>query len=287
MSFSRALVTGATGFLGTHLSAHLENQERQVTRLSRERADVRDARALEAVFGNARPEVVFHLAGGRSNDARACLETNLFGTLNVLEAARGCGARRVIVAGSAAEYGETPGPWHEASATRPRSFYGISRLAATQSALLLAGETLSVCVLRLATVYGPSQPRTMFVAEAIEAAARGQVFAPQIPSHRQDLVWVDDVVAALVRAAEGDFGGAQLFNIGGANAPTLGEINDLIGALHRGEAPGVLSPIPAHAPVLEIVRAHEELGWTPQTALAAGLRAMLEAAKMECELCER
>src|SRR6476660_5759496 len=112
----KAIITGASGFVGGCLLDHLEREGDEVVGLDRDDGlDVTDRAGVAGIFADHRPEVVYHLAalshvGESWGSPRQVIETNVVGTLNVLDGSRAAGARRVLVIGSAEEYGLVQGP---------------------------------------------------------------------------------------------------------------------------------------------------------------------------------
>lgn len=138
----KVLVTGATGFVGPHLVAHLQASGDDVIDAGdfEHGFDVVDRAAVERTLTTAQPAVVYHLAA-RSNvadswqDPVSTFRTNVEGTVNVLDAARAAGVQRVLVIGSAEEYGRTSKPVSEDAPMRPLTPYGASKAAASLVAL--------------------------------------------------------------------------------------------------------------------------------------------------------
>lgn len=142
----RALVTGASGFVGPYLVAHLRACGDEVTAVDRRgdrSVDVTDAGAVDEVMQECEPEAVYHLAAlshvGESWDSGAeAFRVNAEGTLHVLDAARRHGVARVLVVGSAEEYGAANAsdiPLSEESPLRPLTPYGVGKVAADFLAL--------------------------------------------------------------------------------------------------------------------------------------------------------
>ena len=177
-------------------------------------ASVTDAAAVARVFEAARPELVFHLAA--QIDVRRAVEdpgfdatANVIGTLNVLEAARRCGARRFVLASTGgAIYGEADElPTPESAPARPLSPYAASKAAAEGYLDLYARlHGLSTMSLRLANVYGPRQdPRGEggVIAIFCDAAADGRrVTVYGDGGQTRDFVFVGDVVDAFMAAGD-------------------------------------------------------------------------------------
>ena len=173
----RSLVTGGAGFIGSHLVAALLARGDEVAIVDHMRrrkvvaagarlfeADVSDVPAMLGAFGEFQPEAVFHLAA--QIDVHHSVEdpaydalVNVGGTAAVLEAARACRTRRVVLASTAAVYGD-PGvvPIGEDVAIAPLSPYGASKAAAESYLRLFARiHGISTVALRMANVYGPGQ----------------------------------------------------------------------------------------------------------------------------------
>lgn len=307
----RAVVTGGAGFIGSNLVDALLEEGHEVVaidNLSTGRRsnlagaaargarlvelDICDRQALLEAFGEARPEVVFHLAAQidvRKSTADPAYDArvNVEGTINVLEAARATGARRVVNSSTGgAIYGEgqiLPAP--ENHPVAPEAPYGQSKFAAEGYCELFRRlHGLSTISLRYGNVYGPRQDP---LGEAgVIAIFCGRLVAGERPTvygdghQTRDYVYVGDVVEANLLAANSEATGA--FNIGtGVETSVL----ELIKAL----APHAHAPFePEYAPprlgevrhiALDSSRAARELGWQARTTLAEGLEKTLSAVK--------
>jgi Nucleoside-diphosphate-sugar epimerases len=301
----KILVTGGTGFIGVHLlralcasgsrPAALTRKRERVAKLAadvREQVrwqelDVRDGEAVQNFIQAERPDVIFHLAGtrGKGNgeeSARLCAELNVRASANVLEAAKSAGVRRVILIGSADEYGRQAGPLKESLDLQPASVYGNSKAEATRLALeMFEEEAVPVVILRPFTVYGPQQPREMFVAEAIECAVNGMPFKMSEGTQKRDLIFVDDVVRALLAAASAHQVEGKVINIGSGRAESLGDVAHLIWKISESRAPLLIGARQAseqetHDTWADITQARQLLDWEPRVSLEEGLRAAID-----------
>lgn len=165
----RALVTGAGGFVGRHLCEHLASEGDDVVGLDRHDAapfDITDRDGVARTFEHHRPDVVYHLAAfthvGESWKAPVeVMRTNVEGTLNVLDAASAAGVSRVLVVGSAEEYGlvrDGEALLDEATPLRPSTPYGASKVAASFLALqAFLGRGLATVRARPFNHTGPGQ----------------------------------------------------------------------------------------------------------------------------------
>ena len=292
----RALVTGGAGFIGSHLAdalvaagdevhvvddlstgslANLESALEHGAELHTE--DVTDAAWMADLAAIIRPDVVFHLAAHREvsrsvDDPAFDAGINVVGTAAVLDAARRAGARRVVLASTAAVYGrpaEIPTP--ETAPTAPISPYGASKAAAEiYLALFTRLHGLPTVALRMANVYGPRQDphgEAGVVAIFAAAAAAGTpavVFGDGLQT--RDYVHVHDAVAAFLAAADSAVFGA--LNISTGHETPVCEIVERLGVTveHGRRRHGEIE-----RSCLDPTAAGRVLGWRPCTALAAGL----------------
>jgi UDP-glucose 4-epimerase len=307
----RTLVTGGAGFIGSNLvdallaeghevvvfddlsSGKEENLRDALAAGARlYRGDVRIAEEVAAAVADAGAEVVFHLAAQidvRKSVADPAFDalTNVGGTINVLEAARGAGARVINVSTGGAIYGEAEViPTPETVEPLPEAPYGQSKFCAERY-IGLYGRLFDLkgATVRLGNVYGPRQDP---MGEAgVVAIFCGKVQAGEQPTvygtgtQTRDYVYVGDVVAALLAVlAHPDAHGE--YNVGtGRESSVL----DIVAAL-AADADGPFEPQFAPARLgemdrscLDITRAREQLGWTPQVELAEGLRRTMEWAR--------
>jgi UDP-glucose 4-epimerase len=298
----RVLVTGGAGFIGSHLvdalldrgdavaiADHLHRSPRPWVGEALRRgaqlhaADVRDLASLRRAFGAAQPEVVMHLAA--QVDVRRSVEdpaldaqVNVAGSVSVLEAALEVGARRVILASTAAVYGDPRTlPTHERAAIAPLSPYGTSKAAAEwYVAQYRRLHGISTLALRMANVYGPRQdPQgeagvvSIFCGRAA-AGERATVFGDG--RQTRDYVFIDDVVDAWLAAAESDVTGAINVSTG-----TETSLLDLIAALDLPYDRAPARPGEIERSCLDPVAAFRSLGWRAAPPLAYGLRRTVDA----------
>jgi UDP-glucose 4-epimerase len=299
----RAIVTGGAGFIGSHVADALLERGDQVwvvDNLSsgrRERVpegadfrplDIRDAPAMRALFEDARPEAVFHLAA--QADVRVSVadpgfdaDVNVRGTAELLEAARLAGARMIFSSTGGAIYGEVdqiPSP--ESTPAAAMAPYGISKLCGEHYVglynRLYGADHL---VLRYGNVYGPRQdPHGEAGVVAIFFGKLTQGEAPLIFGdglQTRDYVYVGDVVAANLAAL--DYHGPHgVFNIG------TGRETNVVDLLAACQTAAGTSVSPEHQPArlgelerscLDVSLAARELGWRASVELADGLAGTL------------
>lgn len=302
-------MTGAAGFIGSHLAERLAahdatvlgvdcltsfypatvKQRNVAALLGSERfalspADLRSDPLVELMDG---VDVVFHQAaqpGVRDSwGSEFDLYTghNVLATQRVLEAALAAGVSRVVYASSSSVYGNARDfPLTERSLPEPYSPYGVTKLAAEHLCRLYAmNYGLRTVALRYFTVYGPRQRPDMAIQRLIAAAVRGTEFRVFGDGMQQrDFTYVDDVVEANVLAATADVEAGSVINIAGGSTVSLADLILLVGDVVGSPVRTVIDPpSPGDVDRTEgsTERAQRVLGWRPEVGLEDGLRSQL------------
>jgi nucleoside-diphosphate-sugar epimerase len=299
----KCLVTGGAGFIGSNLVEHLVGASVQVKVLDNlssgflqnlesfrehidfKEGDVRNMATLEEIMSEV--EVVFHQAALVSvpQSIENPIETamvNDLGTLNVLEAARRSGVKRVVFASSCAVYGDLPQlPKKEEMDTKPLSPYAASKLHGETHARLYGDlYGLETVCLRYFNVYGPRQdpssPYSGVISIFMDKAARGE--PPTIygdGEQYRDFVYVFDVVQANLLAAHQENISGMVINVGTGKSVTVNSLWKNIAELAgvQGEPQRAnFRPGDIRQSVAEISRAHELLDYKPRYSLEEGLQ---------------
>ena len=304
----RVVVTGAAGFVGSHLCDELVARghevvgidgftpfyaralkERNVAALrgvrtfSLHERNLLDQAGLASVLEGA--DAVCHLAGrpGVRGGAPVLFEAgNVRTTEAVMHSAARAGVRRVLLASSSSVYGPAARPVREDSPLRPLSPYARSKLRAELVAGRLARRHgLELVTLRYFTVYGPRQRPDMAFARFVRAALEGGEM-PLLGDGRQtrDFTYVGDAAEATALALERARPGS-VYNVAGGRPLALADALGLLGAALGHEPELAERPPDAREPrstAADIGRARRELGWEPRTPLELGLRRQAEHA---------
>jgi nucleoside-diphosphate-sugar epimerase len=269
------LVTGAAGFIGSHVADRLGGEGHEVRAVDRPDADLATA-DLDPLLDGV--DTVIHLAarpGVRPSwdEFESYVADNVVGTERLLAAvARSGRVERFVYASSSSVYGNaTTHPTTEDALPAPVSPYGVTKLAGEH---LCGAFDVPVVVLRYFTVYGPGQRPDMAFHRMI-AAALGD--GPAFPlygdgSAVRDFTYVDDVVDATIAAAHGSVTGT--FNVAGGTSTSVGEVLDLVGRLTGTPVP--VDRRPAQPGDVRRTggstdRLTAALGWRPTVDLETGL----------------
>lgn len=292
-----ALVTGGSGFVGRHLVTHLREEGDSVVVADEKSCDVTDAAAVSALFERHRPAVVYHLAAvthvGESWDAPArAMRVNAEGTLNVLTSAARFQTERVLVVGSAEEYGLVEAehlPLSEEAPLRPTTPYGASKVAASFLALqAYLGGGLNTIRVRPFNHSGPGQePRFLLPALAARVARAERCGDDAITLGSlepvRDISDVRDVVRAY-RLLVGRGEAGEVYNVCRGEGHSVRELAELF--LQRAERPlrietdpELLRPVDTPRLVGDRTKLTAATGWVPEVPLERTCDDLLEEAR--------
>jgi nucleoside-diphosphate-sugar epimerase len=302
----RVLVTGASGFIGSHLTRELVAQGAGVHALTsavssvyparllelREQvtlheASLTDRGALQLVAAEARPDVVFHLGAythvGKSwQRVDECIQVNVQGTVNLLMALEPLGFARFVNVGTSEIYGDVEVPFREAGPVHPISPYSVSKHAAEEYCRLFAeARDWPVVRVRPFNAYGPMQSPDRVVPEIITRALQGQPLPMTQGRQTRELNYVGDLVTGLIRAAVAPDVEGELFNLGCGRETSMRELATMIldGLGHPIEAEfGALPERPTEIARMyaDTTKAEQQLGWRAATSLEDGLAATID-----------
>ena len=278
------LVTGGTGFIGSHLVEKLADSDVVVVSKHKIKnpkyyySDITDKEKLNIIFSKENPENVIHLAAQVNprmsmksplND----MNVNVLGTLNVLEMCRNHGTKKIIFASSAAVYGEPKYlPVDEKHPTLPVSIYGASKLVAEKyTEMYCRAYGMKYTILRYANVYGPGS-------RSVISIFIGRILSGKVPvifgngNQKRDYVYVNDIVSATlaaIRKADG-----MTLNISTATRSSVKDIYNIVSGqlktsikpIYKSKNKGDINNI-----YLDNSMAKKHIGWTPKTDLATGI----------------
>ncbi|CAN5708069.1 NAD-dependent epimerase [soil metagenome] len=312
-TFRSALVTGASGFIASALVQRLVDLGVETFALTRERPadsgaaasgipagaiaipwnpDTPDSIRQALAGAEAHAEVVFHLASAgvqQTGGFDSVVEGNVNLMARLLEALADRPPSHFLYTGSCFEYGDGAGqaPIVEATLPRPLSVYAASKLAAYHCGRTIAGRLgIPFTNLRLFGVYGPTERPHRLISFLIDRLQRGEPADLSPGDQVRDLVYIDDVIEALLKVAEaGPPSPAEggLYNVCTGVPSRVRDVGELVADLLDRPRTllrwGALEGRSDEAPriVGRFDRLAEATGWTPKTTPRQGIARMLEA----------
>ena len=296
----RCLVTGGTGFVGANLVRRLLRDghavhlllrpEHAAWRLEEIRREVRlhllnlsDAPAVSKTVEELKPEWVFHLAAHGAYswqaDIAQIFQTNLLGTIHLVEACLKAGFESFIHTGSSSEYGFKEHAPGETDWLEPNSHYAVAKASATLYCRYTAqARRANLTTLRLYSAYGPYEEPNRLMPTLIRHGLRGEWPPLVSPNTARDYVYVEDVCDACLLAAQTaprEFG--AVYNVGTGTETTLRQVVEVAQrVLSIGDEPqwGSMPPRQWDTScwVADNHLIRQELGWMPRQSFPQGFR---------------
>lgn len=299
----RVLVTGVTGFIGSHLAERLVVEGARVSAIGRkpatewralgmaEEIDYHSAtrwtrEKLEPIVRSLRPEIIFHLAAAGVTepylDAEEAVQFNVGATLALLQSVSQGEYERFVYVGTCYEYGHTSPPISEDVPLDPVNIYAASKAAASLFCqMYYKSYGWPTTIVRPFAAYGPRQSARALIPQVIDHALRGQDFEMTPGEQGRDWIYVSDLVEGLVRAAVAERAVGQTINLCTGEEHSVREVVSKVLALMGNPVRAVSGARPYRpGEVWHLVgdnrKAKELLHWEPQVHLEEGLRRTIE-----------
>jgi nucleoside-diphosphate-sugar epimerase len=298
---ARVLVTGASGFIGSHLVRRLVDEGADVHALTstvsavypvrlvelRERITLHegnliDRSAMDAVVDHVRPEYVFHLGAfthvGKSWErVDECIQANVQGTVNLLQALARHRPRRFVYTGTSEIYGDIDVPFREDARVNPISPYSVSKYAGERFCRMFhQGYGWPLVMLRPFNAYGPGQSPDRIIPEIIVRALRRQELKMTEGHQTREFNYVADIAEGFVLAGTTAAIDGQVINLGCGEEVSMREIaRSVLAVMGDPIKPqfGALPERPTEIPRMfsDSTKARALLGWQPRHSLREGL----------------
>ena len=307
------LVTGACGFIGSHLTRLLLSEGANVHALTSEVSSVfprrlldlrgsitvhegnlMDRSAMDAVVRAARPKYIFHLGAythvGKSwQRVDECIQANIQGTVNLLQSLAETGYERFVNTGTSEIYGDIEVPFREDAIVNPISPYSVSKYAAERFCRLFQrAYGWPIVLLRPFNAFGPAQSPDRVIPEIIVRALRREELAMTQGRQTREFNYVEDLAHGFLLAATTPGVEGEIFNIGGGEEISMRDVATTILELMGNPIEPKFGALPERP--TEIMRmycdsskARERLGWAPKHGLRAGLERTIEWYRAELE----
>ena len=301
---TRVLVSGATGFIGSHIVKRMVAQGAQVHILIRKdsstwrinecldkvtvwEADIQNLVLLQDIISRCNPQVVFHFAAlvdvSRSWDiVYPMINNNILGTVNLLTSLRECDLKLFINIGSSEEYGDLSSPQNENQKESPVSPYSFSK-AACLSFCQMAARIFSLPIinLRLFPTYGPYQESSMFIPSAIRELMTDGEFRMSPGEQKREFNYISDVVEAIFRVAECSSIRGEIINIGSGNPYQIKDVVNIVSGLVGNNVSVHIGALPyrkgdAMESYCDNKKLRDLTGWSPVVSLQEGVRLTVE-----------
>lgn len=298
---ARVLITGATGFIGSHLTRRLVEYGAQVHALTstvssvypvrlvdlRDRitlhgGNLNDSGAMASLVEHADPKIVFHLGAythvGKSWDrVDECIQTNIHGSVNLLQALARSDYERFVYTSTSEVYGDIAVPFREDAAVNPNSPYSVSKYAGERFCRMLhQGRSWPIVSVRPFNGYGPAQSPDRIIPEIIVKALRKERLAMTQGRQTREFNYVEDLVDGFLRAATVPGIEGEVFNIGGGEEVSMRDLAQTILGLMGNPIEAEFGALPDRPTEIwsmrsDVTKARDQLGLPPFRPLRQGL----------------
>jgi CDP-glucose 4,6-dehydratase len=293
----RVLITGATGFIGSHLMQSLKNLGASVIGLASEhvsdhivKCDVRNLKELQDIFNKNEITMCFHLAGlaqveTGQHSPHPTFDINITGALNILECSRQFRVKKTILASTSHVYGENKVPYQEEYTPRPTRPYETSKACIDLLAMSYARTyRVPVYIARFVNIYGPGDLKfARLIPKTIRSVLKGE--SPEMWGGRaiRDYLYIDDAIAAYIKLGEiknDEPEKEHIFNFGSSNLLSVRDIveriikySDMNVKIHK-----IADLRENEIPVQYVSwkKAKKVLGWEPKVDFETGIKKALD-----------
>lgn len=308
----KILITGGAGFIGANFVykflelgnsvAVMERKETNLWRLGKVKdkitigfVDIADSKAVEIFITKTKPDIVLHFAAYGAyqrfqQDIDATINTNLKGTINLVNACQKIGVKAFINTGTNSEYGIKEKPMKETDVLEPDNLYGITKAAATHYCQMMARKhDFPVVTLRPFAVYGPFEEKGRLMTDVIKACLTNGELLLSKPDSVRPFLFIEDLTSAYMLAIEKvDSIKGGVFNIGTTQQHTIAEVVEIAKKITETTVEPKYGQITAAQNeagmwLYDISKAKKILKWKPRHTLEQGLKKDIEWFKAHIE----
>lgn len=285
----RILVTGVSGFVGSHLASELRRQEAEVLTLTERDGcliDIREWPKVRDLGGKwGKFDLVYHLAAlmfvpYSLENPRETYEVNVLGTLNILELCRLCGVEKVVFASSYV-YGHPQYlPVDEEHPLNPTNPYARSKVVGEGLCKAYYEDyRLNCTILRAFNIYGEGQGDSFLIPSILKQLVSGKIEVMD-PEPRRDFLYISDAIEAYIKAGEYAQSDFEIINIGSGVSYSVDNIVKKVLEVWGQEAEVSYQHQRRRGEIMDVVanvqKAKEKLGWEPKVNLEEGMRRYIE-----------
>ena len=248
---TRVLVTGAAGFIGSHLSRELVGRNAEVflidkpgisttkiedilDKVSVHYVDITDFSSLKNSIRKIRPQKIFHLAACVDvirdwNVVDKMINVNIQGTLSLLKSLDGVNYDCFVNTGTCEEYGDNPAPFREDQVPNPVSPYSASKASATMFCQMLhKAMNLPIVTVRPLLTYGPGQESYMLIPSLVKSALNGKSFKMTKGEQTRQFNYIDDLVEAFILAGTTPEAIGEVINLGSGTEYRIKDVAKMV-----------------------------------------------------------
>ena len=294
----KVLVTGATGFIGSHMAQRMTEENARVSVLAREnsnrwrlegieddiaiyKADIRDSRQVGNCLKKIKPDYVFHMSAygvdSRQKDYFVAAKTNILGIVNLMTSLQQTGCEKFLNIGSCMEYGDKKEIIKEDAVLKPFNIYGSTKAAATIMAHQMALQNgINIVTLRAFGVFGENEGKHKFFPHLILSLLTGSKVNLTACEQYRDYCYIEDIIDGFMLAAKDKKSKNEVFNIGSGTIHPLKYYVDTVYGLMKNSGQPNYGAIPYRPD--EVWKPHPDIGkirnllkWQPKFSLKEGL----------------
>lgn len=292
MVTDKILLTGASGFLGFNLLNRLIKENVPYIAISKHgdtknriyKLDLNNILKVKQFVSSNKFSLVIHLAGYVNLNreyavAKKCIEDNVLGTLNLLEACKDISLKRFIYSSTEEIYGKNQIPYLENQIPLPPSPYSISKLTSENLIRYYSNSNhFESVILRLATVYGPYMNNTKFISKAITNALANRTIELNSGQKKRNYIYIDDVIDALLLSYRISLSTKTItINVGQKTSTKLSDFINKVLNISGSSSRVLYGAIPERTSessewLMDLSLAKEILNWSPKIDLDNGIR---------------
>jgi len=298
-------LTGAAGFIGANLVERLVHEDVKIHLLLKKDSDtwrishflnlpkivihyedIQDKKEMSTLLSHVQPQVIYHLAAhgayAQQNNPEEIFQTNIRGTLHLLEAVKNLPLELFVHTGSSSEYGFKDHPMSEAEVVSPDSFYAVSKATASQLCQLYAQKwQVPTVTLRLFSIFGPLEEPGRLMPTLLHALKLQVLMQMADPSTARDFVYVADVVDLLLHVQRLKKHTGEIFNLGSGVQTSLLQLTKIAQKVTHKKGEFEWKAVSNKSWdkstwVADMKKTNDLLHWQPRYSLSEGLAAFWE-----------
>ncbi|HEY9061466.1 MAG TPA: SDR family NAD(P)-dependent oxidoreductase [Pseudobacteroides sp.] len=294
----KVLITGASGFIGSHMVQRMAKENANVCALARESSDLwriedvieeidvrnidlRDQEALVTYVNQIKPDFIFHFGAygvdARQKDYHVAVNSNITGTMNLINAVAETGCEKFINTGSCAEYGNKTAIIQERDELCPLSIYGSTKAASVIIAHQIAHEKdIDIITLRSFGVFGENEGSHKFFPNLILSILRNIDINLTLCEQYRDYCYIENIIDGFVLAAKNKTVKNGIFNIGSGVVHKMKVLVDIVFKNLNAQSKPNYGAVPYRENEMwkqqpDIKKIQNVLGWEPQIGLEEGI----------------